>query len=72
MFPEAALIHDRFHLIQYLNKAISKVRRREGKKHPKEWKGSCYVLLKSEKNRTKFQQEIFKVIQEANLEVSVA
>jgi len=65
VFPEAALIHDRFHLIQYLNKAINKVRRREVKEHPKELKGSRFALLKNEKNRTKSQEEIFKVIQEA-------
>jgi len=35
VFPEAALIHDRFHLIQYLNKAINKVRRREVKEQAK-------------------------------------
>jgi len=72
VFPKAALIHERFHLIRYLNKAINKVRRREVKEHPKELKGSRFALLKNEKNRTKSQEEIFKVIQEANLEVSVA
>jgi len=35
------------------------------------WSGR-FALLKNEKNRTKSQEEIFKVIQEANLEVSVA
>ncbi len=72
VFPEAALIHDRFHLIQYLNTALNKVRQREVKTHPEELKGSRFALLKNEKNRTKTQEEIFKIIQEANLEVSVA
>jgi len=49
VFPKAILIHDRCHLIQYLNKSI---RRREVKEHP-ELKGSRYALLKNEKNRTK-------------------
>jgi len=66
------LIHDRFHLIQYPNKAINKVRWREVKEHPKELKSSRFALLKNEKSRTKSQEEIFKVIQEANLGVSVA
>ncbi len=70
VFPDAALIHDRFHLIQYLNKATNKVPRREVKTH--QMKGSRYALLNNEGNRTKSQEEIFKVIQEANLEVSVA
>ena len=71
VFPNATLIHDRFHLIQDLNKAINQVRRREVKSHP-ELKGTRYVLLKNEKNRTAKQDEIFKVVQEANLEVSHA
>ena len=48
VFPKAILIHDRCHLIQYLNKSINQVRRREVKKHP-ELKGSRYALLKNEK-----------------------
>lgn len=71
LFPKARLIHDRFHLIRYLNKGIDQVRRREVKQH-KELKYSRYALLKNEQNRTQKQDEIFKVIQEANLQVSVA
>ena len=48
VFPHALMIHDRFHCIQYLNKAINQVRRREVKQHP-ELKGSRYALLKNEK-----------------------
>ena len=70
-FPKAPLIPDRFHLIQYLNKAINRVRRREVKTHS-ELKGTRYVLLKNEENRTKKQDEIFKIIQESNLQVSFA
>ena len=71
VFPNGALIHDRVHLIQYLNKAINRVRRREAKTNP-ELKGTRYVLLKNETNRTQKQDEIFKVIQESNLQVSLA
>ena len=70
LFPNARLIHDRFHLIRYLNKGIDQVRRREVKHH-KELKYSHYALLKNEQNRTQKQDEIFKIIQEANLQVSV-
>lgn len=66
---EAPLIHDRFHRIQYLNNAINKVRRREVKSHP-ELKGSRFALLKN--LRTRKQDEIFKVVQKANLQVSHA
>ena len=58
-------------MIQYLNKGIDQVRRREVKQH-QELKNSRYALLKNEENRTKTQDEIFKLIQEANLQVSVA
>ncbi len=71
VFPNETLIHDRFHLIQYLNKAINRVRRREVKTYP-ELKGTRYVLLKNEANRTQKQDEIFKVIQKSNLQVSLA
>ncbi|MXW32220.1 MAG: ISL3 family transposase [Rhodothermaceae bacterium] len=69
--PKAALIHDRFHLIQDLNQAINKVRRREVKIHL-ELNGTRYVLLKNEENRTKQQDEMFKVLQASNLQVSLA
>jgi len=71
LFPKARLIHDRLHLIQYLNKGIDQVCRREAKQH-KELKYRRYALLKNGQNRTQKQDEIFKVIQEANLQVSVA
>ena len=71
VFPHALMIHDRFHCIQYLNKAINQVRRREVKQHP-ELKGSRYVLLKNEKNRTKKQEDTVQVVKESNLNVSVA
>ena len=71
VFPHALMIHDRFHCIQYLNKAINQVRRREVKQHP-ELKGSRYALLKNENNRTKKQEDIFQVVKESNLNVSVA
>ena len=58
LFPKASLIHDRVHLIQYLNKGIDQIRRREVKQH-KELKNSRYALLKNEENRTKNQDELF-------------
>lgn len=61
LFPNATLIHDRFHLIQYLNKAIDQVRRREVKQHD-ELKHSRYALLKNEANRTANQEDIFQAI----------
>ena len=71
LFPNATLIHDRFHLIQYLNKAIDQVRRREVKQHD-ELKHSRYALLKNKANRTENQEDIFQAIQKLNLQVSIA
>ncbi|MCY4672241.1 MAG: ISL3 family transposase [Bacteroidetes bacterium] len=71
LFPKAHLIHDRFHLIQYLNKGIDQVRRREVNQH-EELKHSRYALLKNEQHQTQKQDEIVKVNQESNLQVSVA
>lgn len=70
IFPNAALVHYRFHLIQYLNKAINRVRRREVTSHPM-LKGNRHALLKNEAHHAKKQDEIFKVVQVANLEVSL-
>lgn len=71
MLPRAEIIHDRFHLIKYLNDAIDKVRRREVKQH-EELKGSRYVLLKNQANLTEQQRIKFEAISGANYEVSKA
>lgn len=67
--PDAKIVHDKFHLIQYLNQAIDKVRRREVKQH-QELKDSRYALLKNEENLTAKQKVKFEAIRQANFEVS--
>lgn len=69
--PNAEIVHDRFHLIKYLNDAIDKVRKREVKKE-NELKNSKYVLLKNECNLTEKQRIKFEAIRDANYEVSKA
>ncbi len=69
--PNAEIVHDKFHLIAYLNKCIDQVRRREVKNH-EELKNSRYVLLKNQVNLTKDQQELFEKIKYANFQVSKA
>ncbi len=71
LLPEAEIVHDKFHLIKYLNEAIDKVRKREVKEN-EVLKNSRYALLKNTENRTDKQQEIFKAILSTNLEVSKA
>ena len=69
--PKAKIVHDKFHLIQYLNNAMDKVRRREVKKCDL-LKNSRYVLLKNTVNLTANQKIKFDAISQANHEVSRA
>lgn len=69
--PNAEIVHDKFHLIKYLNEAIDKVRRREVKEHV-ELKDSRYAMLKNEENLTEKQRIKFEEIRKANFEVSRA
>ena len=71
VLPQAEIVHDRFHLVKYLNEAIDKVRRREVKQH-KELKDSRYALLKNQINLTEKQRIKFDAITGANYEVSKA
>jgi transposase len=67
--PNAEIVHDKFHLIAYLNKSLDQVRRREVKDN-EELIGSRYAILKNEKNLTQKQKEKFDLIKSANFEVS--
>lgn len=69
--PNAKVVHDRFHLVKYLNEAIDKVRRREVKVHD-DLKHSRYALLKNKENLTEKQRIKFEAIQSTNYEVSKA
>ncbi|MBZ0099477.1 MAG: ISL3 family transposase, partial [Taibaiella sp.] len=69
--PNAEIVHDRFHLIKYLNEAIDKVRRREVKIH-EELRNSRYALLKNKDNLTEKQRLKFEAIEGANYEVGRA
>jgi len=67
--PNAEIVHDRFHLIKYLNEAIDKVRKREVKDN-EVLRNSRYSLLKNEENRTEKQQQRFDQVIISNLEVA--
>ena len=71
IMPDTKMVHDRFHLVSYLNKAIDQVRRREVKTQ-EELKNTRYVLLKNEANLTDKQRIVFDSIKDANYEVSRA
>lgn len=69
--PNAEIVHDKFHLVAYLNKSIDQVRRREVKQHD-ELKDSRYALLKNQNNLTQNQQKKFELIKSSNYQVSKA
>ena len=71
VLPKSKIVHDRFHLVQYLNKAVDLVRRREVKTH-KELKNSRYALLKNQFNLTVKQHFKFEEVLSLNTKVSLA
>ena len=68
--PNAEIVHDRFHLAQYLNKAVDITRRAENKKLRKQeneiLKGTRYLWLKNEVNLTPLQKILRDEILENN------
>jgi transposase len=74
--PNAALVHDKFHIIKYLNDAVDKTRRAEARKlqktDDKTLVKTKYLFLKNQENMTDKQLTRFKQIQELNLTTSQA
>ena len=69
--PTARLVHDRFHLIRYLNDGVDKVRRREVKRE-EELKNTRFIWLKNKMSLTDEQTITFEHLTRANYEVSRA
>jgi len=67
--PDAEIVHDKFHLISYLNKSIDQVRRWEVK-HNEALVNCRYAVLKNEENLTAKQREKFELIKSSNFQVS--
>lgn len=67
----AVIVHDRFHLVKYLNEVIDKVRRKEVKQHH-ELMNSRYALLKNPDNLTEKQRIHFEAIAGASYQVNKA
>ena len=65
-FPNVQLTFDNFHLMQLLGNAVDQVRREEQPTHP-ELKGTPYVWLKNEWNRTEKQASIFDELRSSHL-----
>lgn len=62
--PNAAIVHDKFHIIKYMNEAVDTVRKHEHKicmKNKDEvLKGKKYLFLKNRKNFTKDERSDFR------------
>ena len=69
LLPNASIVHDRFHLVKYLNKAMDQVRRREVKTN-EQLKKSRYALLKNPENLTEKQRVKFEAIRSSNYQVA--
>ena len=68
ILPKAKKVHDRFHLIKYLNEAIDLVRKREVKTNPA-LINSRYSLLKNTENLTQKQHFKFDEVLRLNTKV---
>ena len=68
IFPKAKKVHDRFHLIKYLNQAIDDVRKREVKKY-EVLRNSRYSMLKNINNLTQKQYFKFEEVIRTNTKV---
>ena len=65
-FPKVHLTFDKFHLMQLLSCSVDQVRREEQPTHP-ELKGTRYVWLKNDWNRTQKQASIFNELRSSHL-----
>lgn len=64
--PQARIVHDKFHVIAWLNKAVDQVRRAEAKAEP-ELKNTRYLWLKNQQNHSDKQAKNFKRVSRLNL-----
>jgi len=76
VFPDADIVHDKFHIIKYLNDGVNKTRIAENKILSKEelnpLKKTKFLFLKNEKNMTEKQSIRFKDIKNSTLQTSKA
>lgn len=67
--PDAAIVHDKFHIMKYMNEAVDAVRKQEHRKlmsnNDESLKGHKYLFLK---NKTDFTKENKKDFRELNID----
>jgi len=64
--PQAEIVHDKFHVVRYLNKGIDETRKKEVKTESL-LKKARYVMLKNSENLTDKERARFMEINQANL-----
>jgi transposase len=69
--PQADIVHDKFHIAKYLNKAVDDVRKEEIKEQ-EVLKKTKYLFLKNKENWTEYQTIKFEEINQINLATSQA
>lgn len=76
VFPTVDIVHDKFHLMKYLNEAVDKTRRKEAAKlhqvNDSSLKRTRYLFLKNPKNMTANQSLKFEEVKKMNLETCKA
>ena len=74
ILPQADIVHDRFHIAQYLNAAVDKTRRAENKTllkiEDQTLKASKYIWLKGPERFTDKQRERFADLRDQDLETA--
>jgi transposase len=74
--PGAEIVHDKFHVVKYLNKAIDTVRKKENKSLKQNGsdllKGTRYTWLKNPENWTEKDEATFEELKVAGLKVTRA
>lgn len=71
LMPQADILHDKFHTMQYLNKAVDEVRKREVKSE-EVLKKTKYIFLKNKESWSPGQELKFEEIDRINLNTSKA
>ncbi len=71
LLPNADIVHDKFHIVQYLKQAVDNERKKEVKNEPL-LKNGKYTVLKNEDNLTEKQRRQFDKIMATNLKTAHA
>lgn len=72
VFPNAAIVADRFHVMKQIQKELDELRKEEQRQHPKELKHSKYALLKNESDLNEKQQVKLVQVEEVSPKLKLA